>query len=461
MRAHVTPPHAVLLLSLAFAPGCTDSVVAPLHPALARAESAIACIGPVPDHEIPLPLVPPSQRVDLVTPVFSNPTAIDHALFPIAGVAQAVMHGLVDGEPLRIERTRLPDAERIVLPSGVVPALTEQFVAIIDRRIEETALDWYAQADDGAVWYLGEDVYNYDEGRLADREGTWRACREAPAAMIMPANPSLGNAYRPEDRYGVVFEEAVVTEVGITVDGPRGPVAGAIVIRELHMDGGTESKTFAPGYGEFFAGSGDNFEALSVAQPTDGRPGVIPASLAAILDGASTVFGQAGAGNWAGAASTTRAMHAEWQSLQSVGVPARLAPLMQDALDAIAEAVVDEDSGESRQYAVDALQLGQDIRMQYHPRESIDFARLGVWTRQVALDVTARNHAGIRSDVLIMQWILRRLDGAGSAADDVLVQRLQRELRALRAALDDGDHASMVQRARRIERLADDRGTHA
>ena len=55
----------------------------------------------------------------------------------------------------------------------------------------------------------------------------------------------------------------------------------------------------------------------------------------------------------------------------------------------------------------------------------------------------------------------RRLDGAGSAADDVLVQRLQRELRALRAALDDGDHASMVQRARRIERLADDRGTHA
>lgn len=459
MRTSYLPRH-LLLATLATSVGCIDGVVAPLEPGRSQALSAIQCVGPVPDHEIPLPLVPSSQRVDLVEPVFSDPTAIDHVLFPIAGVSQAVMHGLADGEPLRIERTRLPEAERIVLPTGIVRALTEQFVAIIDRRIEETALDWYAQADDGAVWYLGEDVYNYDEGRLSDREGTWRACRDAPAAMIMPATPAVGNAYRPENRYGVVFEEAVVTEVGRTVAGPRGPVEGAIVIRELHMDGGTEYKTFAPGYGEFSAGSGDNFEALSVAQPSDARSGGIPASLSALLDGTTTIFEQAGLGDWSGATSSVRSLLSAWRALQAYVVPARLEPLLQDALDALADAVDDADSRASRQWAVDALQLGQDIRLQYDPRETIDFARLGVWTRQVAIDVSGGDQAGLRSDILIMHWILRRLEGTGSPSDDALRQRLHGELRALRAAVDADDSAQILQHAARIERMAADRGAY-
>ena len=70
--------------------------------------------------------------------------------------------------------------------------------------------------------------------------------------MIMPADPKVGNAYRPENIAGLVFEEVTVKEVGKTVAGPRGPIHGAIVTRELHDDGSFEEKVFAPGYGEFF-----------------------------------------------------------------------------------------------------------------------------------------------------------------------------------------------------------------
>ena len=112
----------------------------------------------------------------------------------------------------------------------------------------EVALDWYAQADDGSVWYLGEDVFNYDAGVVADTHGTWQAGREGPAAMIMPGDPQVGNVYRPENAPGVVFEEVTVQSIDRTVHGPLGPIDGAIVTQELHMDATTEGKIFAPGY---------------------------------------------------------------------------------------------------------------------------------------------------------------------------------------------------------------------
>ena len=35
--------------------------------------------------------------------------------------------------------------------------------------------------------------------------------------MIMPADPQVGDVYRPENMPGFVFEEVVVTAVGVTV----------------------------------------------------------------------------------------------------------------------------------------------------------------------------------------------------------------------------------------------------
>jgi hypothetical protein len=47
--------------------------------------------------------------------------------------------------------------------------------------------------------------------------------------------------------------EVTVKSTGQRVPGPRGTVHGALGIRELQMDGKTEDKTVAPGYGEFAA----------------------------------------------------------------------------------------------------------------------------------------------------------------------------------------------------------------
>ena len=70
-------------------------------------------------------------------------------------------------------------------------------VAYLDGRIHEVALDWYAQADDGSAWYFGEDVFNYEDGKVADTEGTWIVGGETPAAMIMPAKSPSATCTAP------------------------------------------------------------------------------------------------------------------------------------------------------------------------------------------------------------------------------------------------------------------------
>jgi hypothetical protein len=102
-------------------------------------------------------LAPDSQRVDLVVPSFSNPTKVTNPLFPI-GKLNAVIVGEVGGEPLKIETTLLPQTKTVEWGGQRVEALQSQFCAYLKGRITEVAVDLYAQADDGSVWYFGEDV---------------------------------------------------------------------------------------------------------------------------------------------------------------------------------------------------------------------------------------------------------------------------------------------------------------
>ena len=160
-----------------------------------------------------LPVAPDSERVDLVTPTFSKPTPITNPLHPTSEVKQVIMGGQVDDKPFRTEVTLLPGTRPIPWRGKPVDTAIVQYVAYLDGRIHEVAMDWYAQADDGSVWYFGEDVFNYEDGKVADTEGTWVASDKTPAAMIMPAKPAVGNVYRPENAPGVVFEQVRVEKI--------------------------------------------------------------------------------------------------------------------------------------------------------------------------------------------------------------------------------------------------------
>src|SRR5207344_3166673 len=213
-------------------------------------------------------LAPETRRVDLVAPSFPDPTTITNPLFPIGELQSALLLGKLYGKPWRAETNLLPGTKIVEWNGQQIETLRSQFVAYLNGRIFEVAVDLYAQADDGSVWYFGEDAYTYEHGRVVDTEGTWLAGVNGPPAMIMPGHPKVGDVYRAENIPGLVFEQVTVERIGVTVNGPIGPVSGAMIGQELHMDEvRLEDKTFAPGYGELFSGGGRTFEANALAVP--------------------------------------------------------------------------------------------------------------------------------------------------------------------------------------------------
>jgi hypothetical protein len=395
-------------------------------------------------------LAPDSDRVDLVVPSFSHSTKVTNPLFPISTL-NAVILGEVGGEPLKIETTLLPQTKTVQWSGQRVQALQSQFCAYLKGRITEVAVDLYAQADDGSVWYFGEDVVDYEEGVAATTAGTWRVGLDGPAAMIMPAHPKVGDVYRTENIPGVAFEQVTVKQVGVTVNGPSGPIHGAMVGQELHQDEtALEPKTFAPGHGEWFSGGGHDFEANALAVPADALSAPTPAELTTLTSGAYQVLDTARSRDWTAASATVKTMTSAWNSLRAGAVPGRLGAQMGAAFLGLAAAVGARDSRTAPQAALAVANASLDLQLRYRPVVAINLARFELWARQLLVDAAANNAAAVHGDVTTLAWIRDRiaLDRAdGNGIDD--------QLRYLRSVADANEfEVAMVQAARLRDSLA-------
>lgn len=394
---------------------------------------------------------PQSALVDTKQPGFSRSTEVTNPLFPISKLESALLLGNVDGHPLRVEVTLLPGTKTIDADGKKVKTLVSQYVAHMDGRIHELALDWYAQADDGSVWYFGEDVRNYEDGVIANREGTWLAGKDGPPAMIMPANPKLGDVYRPENIPGAVYEEVTVTAVDQRVNGPSGPVSGAIVVRELHLDGAMENKTFAPGYGEFITGAGSDLEQLAIAVPTDALSSPVPAALETLLTSSLEVFEKAGAGRWDEATSDLGRMQSAWASFQARGpVPELLQAQMTNALntlsgDSLKPALRQRAVSGSQKGALDVAEAALDLQLRHRKPSEIDRARFGLWVRQIIADSAGDEPGTVAGDVTTLELVWPRFS---STADASQAKQITGDLKALRTAADDEDMADAAERAK-------------
>jgi hypothetical protein len=372
---------------------------------------------------------PESRHVDLATPSFSNPTHVVNPLFPIADLHSVVLLGREEGRPFRSETTLLPGTGAVTWNGMQVPVLISQYMAWRDGRLEEVARDRYAQADDGSVWYLGEDVIDYAHGHAVSTEGTWLAGREGPPAMIMPAAPRVGDVFRTENVPGIVFEEVTVKEVARTVAGPHGPVNGAMVGEELHLDETTERKTFAPGYGEFLTGAGRNIEALAVAVPADALAVPVPAALQRLGTASSGMVGSVEAQDWRAARTTLRRMRQAWGALRGAQQPPLIAAAIDRALARLAAAVRHRKPLRTLIAALDLHESGLDLELRHRPRIGIDRDRMELWCQRLRADARARNPAAVSGDAATLEWLRDRLA-------DSLPPELDGRLAQLRAAAD-------------------------
>ena len=440
--------RALLVLGLAIAlvtAGCTNDAGSGSVTGSGEASRTIS----QPAVPTRIPVAPESERVDLPMPTFSDPTDLTNPLFPVSLQESVLMLGHVDGKPFRTEVTLLPETRIIEWEGQLVETLVSQYNAYLGGRIEEVAYDYYAQADDGSVWYFGEDVFDFRDGAIVVTEGTWLAGRDGPAAMIMPGDPQIGDVYRTENAPGFVFEEVTVRSVDEQLDGPMGPIDGGLLADELHSDGTTEQKIFAPGYGEFYTSGGGDVEALALAVPTDAISEPVPPELTALSGGALDVFDTAGSGDWKAASATVRDMEATWDTVRGGNVPRLIEPRMDEALRVLARTVRSRRATAARDAAIQAARSSFDLQLPYRSAAEIDLARMDLWAAQLLVDEAAGVAGGVGADAFALDYVRDRIRAAVDARD---LTRINTELGTIQVAVVDEDLALAAAAAERLRR---------
>ena len=104
-----------------------------------------------------------------------------------------------------------------------------------DGQVLEDTFDWYAQDDEGNVWYLGEDTAEFEDGRIASREGSFEAGVDgAQPGIVMPAHPAPGQEYRQEFLEGEAEDRGAVLSAQELVEAPIGRYGHAVLTRDTN-----------------------------------------------------------------------------------------------------------------------------------------------------------------------------------------------------------------------------------
>jgi hypothetical protein len=173
-----------------------------------------------------------------------------------------------EGAELEVVVTATSATQRIA--NGVTARVVRDTVTENGELLEDT-FDWYAQDDEGSVWYLGEETVEFEHGRPATREGSFEAGVDgALPGIIMPADPTDGMRYRQEYYAGEAEDAAEVLAVGEQVEVPAGHFDDVLVTKDLNPlePRVLEFKMYAPAVGPVLAlgisGGGAREELLKV-----------------------------------------------------------------------------------------------------------------------------------------------------------------------------------------------------
>ncbi len=190
------------------------------------------------------------QAAEMPAAKFSHPRNITNPYLPLAILKQDILEGTENGKSIRIIRTALPKKHRTFLIAGQ----TIDSFAVEDREFEngklaEITVDYFAQDDAGNVYYLGEAVDEYENGKVTGHSGQWMLGVDTQKpGLLVPGQPKIGQRFKSENVSKDLNEKDEVVSLSDTVTVPAGTFKNCLKIREF-AEGSAELKYYAPGIG--------------------------------------------------------------------------------------------------------------------------------------------------------------------------------------------------------------------
>jgi hypothetical protein len=360
----------------------------------------------------------PQDAESAATETFSAPTTVDNPYFGVTGVDYRLYLGEDEGEPLRIEVALTGKTKAIEWEGGTTETVESQFIATSERDLLEIAVDWFAQDDEGNVWYFGENVWNYEEGRVANMGGTWIAGGDGPPGLIMPGEPALGQRFNPEDIPGLVFETVEVEEVDGTFTLPSGEqLTDVLVLHEVLDDASEEFKEYGPGYGNLTTDA-PPVERVDIvyALPNDAVGSAVSEELGRMLAELRAISTEG-----AGAIDKVREALDAFTS-QDDPVPDVLVELAGEQLASLDEALGSSDREEARMAALDLEHTVLDLVRLYETERPVDLDVLDLHARRMLAAVTAEDMVAASTAAALAKGVAERnATSLGSKAAEAAV----------------------------------------
>lgn len=175
-------------------------------------------------------------------------SSVTNAFFPVKPGAKWVYESKAGDVTERIEIT-VEAGEKDVW--GAKASIVRDTVHLGEELIEDT-WDWYAQDDNGHVWYLGEDTTEYKGGEPVCKCGAWEAgVKAALPGVIMPNEPVVGHVYRQEFAAGEAEDYAEIVSIKASVTVPAGKFENCVKTRDRSaLDKTADAfKYYCPGVG--------------------------------------------------------------------------------------------------------------------------------------------------------------------------------------------------------------------
>ena len=185
---------------------------------------------------------------------FTHPTEVTNPWFPLVPGTRFTWRGHATDEGERVSREvvfTVTDLTKVV--NGVRTVVTYDNDST-SGELEEVELSFFAQDDDGNVWYLGEYPEELDGGRVV-KAPTWIAgVHEARPGIHMPAVPQLGTPSYAMGWGGTDVhwnDRGRVDQLGQEICVPLDCYADVLVIDEFNPDeaGMHQLKFYARGVG--------------------------------------------------------------------------------------------------------------------------------------------------------------------------------------------------------------------
>ncbi|MGB7874151.1 MAG: hypothetical protein WBL25_07190 [Anaerolineales bacterium] len=232
-------------------------------PALPTAPAAPAATATEMSEDEPTPVEDPAEDPEFALPdfetaKFSNPTDIDNEYFPMTPGSQSVFEGITEEGGRQVPHSIIFTVTDLTKEIMGVNSVMAYIVDYSDGELVEAEIAFYAQADDGTVWFMGEHPEVYEDGIMVEAPTWIPGFKGAQAGIVMKAKPELdlpsyGQGWGPAVNW---TDRGRVVGLGEQTCSPVDCYEDVLIIEEFNQSepDAIQVKYYAPGVGNVRVG---------------------------------------------------------------------------------------------------------------------------------------------------------------------------------------------------------------